>query len=70
MFGNKQGKQDRLGQYTQLLGEDGLSQAELARRLDVPRSTVMRDLTDLHDQGVLIEEDDEGKVRLSRRWWR
>ncbi len=70
MFGSKQGKQDRLGQYTELLGEDDLSQAELARRLGVPRSVVMRDLADLHDQGVLIEEDDEGKIRLSRRWWK
>lgn len=69
MFGSKQGKQDRLGQYEQLLGEDGLSQAEIARRLGVPRSTVMRDLAELDDQGVLIEEDAEGRLRLSRRWW-
>ncbi len=69
MFGSKQGKQDRLGQYEQLLGDDGLSQAEIARRLGVPRSTVMRDLAELDDQGVLIEEDEEGRVRLSRRWW-
>jgi DNA-binding IclR family transcriptional regulator len=69
MFGSKQGKQERLGQYEQLLGEDELSQAEIARRLGVPRSTVMRDLAELDDQGVLIEEDEEGKVRLSRRWW-
>ncbi len=69
MFGSKQGKQERLEQYSELLGEADLSQAELARRLGVPRSTVMRDLADLHDQGILIEEDNEGKVRLSRRWW-
>ncbi|MBX0330203.1 helix-turn-helix domain-containing protein [Oscillochloris sp. ZM17-4] len=70
MFGSKQGKQERLGQYAELLGDEGLSQAEVARRLGVPRSTVMRDLVDLEEQGVQIEEDEEGKVRISRRWWR
>jgi DNA-binding IclR family transcriptional regulator len=70
MFGSKQGKQERLGQYVELLGGEELSQAELARRLGVPRSTVMRDLVDLEEQGVQVEEDSEGRVRLSRRWWR
>ncbi len=69
MFGSKKGKQERLEQYSELLGEADLSQAELARRLGVPRSTVMRDLAELDDQGVLIEENEEGRMRLSLRWW-
>ena len=69
MFGNKREKQERLDQYAAMLGEQALSQAEMAKRLGVPRSTVMRDLTDLDDQGIQLEEDAQGHVRLSRKWW-
>lgn len=34
-----------------------LSQAELARSLGVPRSTMMRDLPLLEDRGILLQED-------------
>lgn len=69
MFGSKQGKQERLAQYQELLSKEELSQAQIAQRLGVPRVTVMRDLADLHDSGVLVEEDESGKLRLFRRWW-
>lgn len=69
MFGSKKGKQERLGQYEELLSEGGLTQAELAARLGVPRSTVMRDLVDLEDHGAKLEETEGGKLRLFRRWW-
>ena len=69
MFGNKREKQERLDQYAAMLGEQALSQAEIAKRLGVPRSTVMRDLADLDDQGIQLEEDAQGHVRLSRKWW-
>lgn len=69
MFGDKKSKQDRLERYEDLLGEGELSQAELARRLGVPRSTVMRDLVDLEERGVQLEETEDGRLRLFRRWW-
>lgn len=69
MFGNKREKAERLEQYEQLLEQEELTQAQLAERLNIPRSTVMRDLVDLDERGVLFEEDEGGKVRLSRRWW-
>lgn len=69
MFGNKQNKQERLEQYRQLLGEEELTQAQIAARLGVPRSTVMRDLVDLEEQGVKLAEKEDGKLGLFRRWW-
>jgi predicted DNA-binding transcriptional regulator YafY len=69
MFGSKQGKQERLAQYQNLLSEEALTPAQLAARLGVPRVTVLRDLPDLEEQGVQLEEEENGKLRLSR-WWR
>jgi DNA-binding transcriptional ArsR family regulator len=69
MFGSKQGKQERLSQYEDLLSDDELTAAQLAARLGVPRSTVLRDLPDLEEQGVLLAEEEDGKLRLFRRWW-
>lgn len=69
MFGSKQGKQERLAQYQELLGEEELTQAQIAQRLGVPCSTVLRDLSDLEDQGVRLDEDDGGRLRLFRKWW-
>jgi len=69
MFGSKQGKQERLEQYQQLLSEEGLTPAQLAAKLGVPRSTVLRDLPELDDSGVKLDEDEHGKLRLFRRWW-
>jgi biotin operon repressor len=69
MFGSKQGKQERLAQYQELLSREELSQAQIAQRLGLARVTVMRDLAELEEQGVRLEEDDSGKLRLFRRWW-
>lgn len=70
MFGSKQGKQERLGQYEALLDEEALTAAQLAARLGVPRSTVLRDLPELEERGVRLEEDAEGgKLRIFRPWW-
>jgi predicted DNA-binding transcriptional regulator YafY len=68
MFGSKQGKQERLAQYQELLNAEALTPAQIAARLGVPRSTVLRDLPELEDQGVKLDED-EGKLRIFRRWW-
>lgn len=67
MFGNKQDKKLRLDQYAALLQENPeLSQAELAKLLGVPRSTVGRDLLELEERGVYLQEND-GKLSLFRR---
>jgi predicted ArsR family transcriptional regulator len=69
MFGSKQGKQERLAQYQELLSSEALTPAQLAAKLGVPRVTVLRDLPDLEEQGVQLEEEESGKLRLFRRWW-
>jgi predicted DNA-binding transcriptional regulator YafY len=69
MFGSKQGKQERLAQYQELLNDEALTPAELAAKLGVPRSTVLRDLPELEDQGVKLAEEESGKLRLFRKWW-
>lgn len=69
MFGSKQGKQQRLDQYEALLAETPLTAAELAYRPGVPRSTVIRDLPLLEERGLLLSEDEEGRLHMFRRWW-
>jgi DNA-binding IclR family transcriptional regulator len=69
MFGSKRGKQDRLDKIVGLLERNpgGLSQSEIARRVRAERSTVHRDLAALEKRGVLLAEDDRGRVSLFRR---
>ena len=69
MFGSKQGKQERLAQYQELLSEEALTPAQIAAKLGVPRSTVLRDLPELEEKGVRLEEEESGRLRLFRRWW-
>lgn len=59
MFGSKQEKRDRLQRIVEVLRQhpQGLSQAELARSLNVPRSTIMRDLPLLEECGIFLQED-------------
>ncbi len=67
MFGNKSEKKQRLTQTADLLAQQDLSAAEVAQRLGVQRSTVLRDLPLLEEQGFLLQEDERGKLRLFRR---
>lgn len=64
MFGSKQDKERRLERLEQTLREASLSRpltpAQLAARLGVPRSTVLRDLPLLEERGMLIQEDEDG----------
>lgn len=69
MFGSKKEKQERLEQYEQILSDETLTPAQLAARLNVPRSTVLRDLPELEDRGVRLEEEESGRLRLFRPWW-
>ncbi len=38
----------------------GITAAELARKLDVPKSTVQRRLPSMEEAGYLLSEDDKG----------
>ncbi len=69
MFGNKRKKAQRLETIGQLLGSnDGLTQAQLARKLGVSRGTINKDLAILQERtGILVSEDDRGILRLFRR---
>ncbi len=65
MFGNKQAKQKRLKDLTQLIQTRGpVSQAELARQLRVKRSTVYKDVQTLTKKGVRLAEDTKGWLEL------
>ncbi len=67
MFGSKQGKEERLEQEVELLEQQALSPAQIAERLNVPRSTVTRDLPVLEDRGVFLQEAEDGKLSIFRR---
>ncbi|MCW1967691.1 MAG: helix-turn-helix domain-containing protein [Anaerolineae bacterium] len=57
MFGNKQDKDDRLHQLVSIVRAcrpASITQAELARRLGVQRSTVLKDLDVLQAKGLYI----------------
>lgn len=71
MFGNKRKKERRLETIGELLGScDGLTQAQLARKLGVSRGTINKDLAILQERtGILVSEDDRGILRLFR-WGR
>jgi DNA-binding IclR family transcriptional regulator len=67
MYGSKQGKVERLEVEIEMLETEALSLSQLAARLGVPRSTVMRDLPALEDRGVLLQEDEAGRLSIFRR---
>ena len=67
MFGSKQGKEERLEQEVALLEQEALSPAQIAERLNVPRSTVTRDLPVLEDRGVFLQEAEERGGILAER---
>lgn len=68
MFGDKRQKQKRLERIAELTtGEEGITRAQLARRLGVHRSTIGRDLLHLEERGILLAEDDAGRLRFFGR---
>lgn len=70
MFGSKSSKSERLNKTQRLIAASGeIQPAELARQLGVAQSTVSKDLVALQDQGVLLCEDDTGRLSLFERWF-
>ncbi len=68
MFGNKRQKQKRLERIAELTArEEGITRAQLARCLDVHRSTIGRDLVHLEERGILLAEDGAGRLRFFGR---
>jgi uncharacterized membrane protein len=68
MFGNKQVKQARLEQMARVIERHpDITQAELARKMGMPRSTVKRDLPALEKAGILLAEDRRGRLALFGR---
>ncbi|NWF65695.1 MAG: HTH domain-containing protein [Chloroflexi bacterium] len=65
MFGNKQRKQERLQEIAEVLQQhEAISQAALARQLQMNRATLHKDLADLEKAGILLAEDDAGRLSL------
>ena len=66
VFGNKHNKIDRLHNISRIVKEssdNGISQAELARRAGVSRSTINKDLAVIQEKtGALLAEDDNGRL--------
>lgn len=73
MFGNKDKKLQRLLEIEQRVRQaDGqLSQADLAREMNVSRGTICKDLAILQAQaGILLAEDNNGRLSwVGREKW-
>ena len=68
MFGDKHAKQERLEQIARVIQQHpDITQAELARKMGTPRSTVKRDLPALEKAGILLAEDRRGRLALFGR---
>ncbi len=69
MYGSKSEKRQRLEKEAALvaLAPEGVTRASLARILGVARSTISDDLAELERLGVLLAEDEEGRLTLFRR---
>jgi len=68
MFGSKQAKEERLEEIVTLLDQQHLSAAQLAEAMNVSRSTITRVLPALEDRGIFLQEEEDGKLSIFRRW--
>jgi predicted DNA-binding transcriptional regulator YafY len=67
MFGSKAAKRERLAQLIDLVATNpGITQAQLARRLSVNRSTILKDLITLSEMGIRLAQDEQGGLYLDR----
>ena len=61
-------KSDRIGQVERILFDSGmaLSQAEIARRCEVHRSTIGRLIQGMVDYGIPVRYDEQGRIYIER----
>jgi DNA-binding MarR family transcriptional regulator len=62
---SKQGEREAINRL--IRQNPGISPAEIARRLGVARSTVLRQLPSLEEAGYLYSEDGRGGLRYYKR---
>jgi DNA-binding transcriptional ArsR family regulator len=62
---SKQGEREAINRL--IRQNPGISPAEIARRLGVARSTVLRQLPSLEEAGYLYSEDERGGLRYYKR---
>jgi DNA-binding IclR family transcriptional regulator len=69
MYGSKSEKRKRVEKIALMvaLAPARLTQAALARALNVAPSTVADDLATLHHLGVLLTEDEKGRLAMFER---
>ena len=69
MYGKKDEKRKRLESIAAATAQvpGGVTQAGLARALGVAPSTILRDLVALEQLGVLLAEDERGRLTFVRR---
>ena len=69
MHGSKSEKRQRLEKMAALvaLAPEGVTRAALSRILGVARSTIGDDLAELERLGVLLAEDEDGRLTLFRQ---
>ncbi|NOK63953.1 MAG: hypothetical protein GFH27_549319n133 [Chloroflexi bacterium AL-W] len=65
LFGSKVAKHERLITIVAALTKTpGQTQSELARLMGVHPSTIEDDLRKLEEEGILVQEDDRGRLSL------
>ena len=71
MFGSKSTKNTRLAEEEAFFMDGGsCTRAELARKLGVSKGLVEDDLADLAGRNVMLEEGNDGALKLAFTWFR
>lgn len=61
-FWRKKANQEFREMAAQLAAQPGVTPSQLARQLGVPTSTVTRRLPSLEEAGILLYEDEQGRL--------
>ena len=66
----KQTKTERHAKEVELIRQVGeIRRGQIARRLGKGRNLVNRDLTDMEGNGVMLCEDEHGRISLFEKWF-
>lgn len=71
MFGNKKAKQERHAKIVELVRQadpDGVTPAELAKLLNVPNSTILRDLPEIEKKVKFDEFNNRLRIATFDYW--